>query len=102
MASPNALSKRIDDNQKELDKRVGLVEKEQTAKDYLVKTAVGLGIVILFKFVLDWNAYDNGFKRGVELKQKEYITDSLIKQKLIEQKNLLIESDSVKKVKASL
>jgi dCTP deaminase len=39
IASPNALSKRMDDNQKELDKRISLIEKEQTSKDYLVKAA---------------------------------------------------------------
>ncbi len=72
LASPNALSKRIDDNQKDLNKRIELIEKEQTAKDYLIKTAVGLGVLILFKFAFDWFSYDNGFSKGVELKKKEF------------------------------
>ncbi len=102
LASPNALSKRIDDNQKELDSRIGLIEKEQTAKDYLVKTAVGLGVVILFKFAFDWFAYDNGFKKGKELKQIEVRADSIINQGLIEKKNLMIEIDSLEKIKKNL
>jgi len=71
LASPSALSKRIDENQRTLEKsiddyqklfnsRISLIEKEQTAKDYLVKTAVGLGIVLLVKFGLDWVMYNNG------------------------------------------
>lgn len=102
LASPNALSKRIDDNQKELDKRIGLIEKEQTAKDYLVKTAVGLGVVILFKFAFDWYSYDNGFKKALELKQKQITSDSIINQRLIEKKNLIIELDSLQKGKTKL
>lgn len=98
LASPNVLSKKIDDNQKELDKRIGLIEKEQTAKDYLIKTAVGLGVVILFKFAFDWFAYDNGFKKALELKQKEIAADSIINQGLLEKKNLLKEIDSLKKI----
>jgi len=103
------LSKRIDDNQSELNRKIGLIEKEQTAKDYLVKTAVGLGIFILIKFVFDYLAYDNGFKKGIELKQKEVTLDSTINQRLIErkqlmqeEKNLIFEIDSLKKVQLNL
>lgn len=99
LASPNVLNKRIDDNKKELETRIGLIEKEQTAKDYLVKTAVGLGVVILFKFVFDWISYDNGFKKGIELKQKELTADSIINVELIAKKKLLIEIDSLKRNK---
>ena len=113
LASPSALSKRIDenqraaekkidDNQKELIRRVSLIEKEQTAKDYLVKTAVGLGIILLVKFGLDWLMYDKGVQKGIKLKQREIAADSIINQKLIEQKNLLLEIDSLRKVHANL
>jgi dCTP deaminase len=102
LASPNSLSKRIDDNHKELVNRIGLVEKEQTAKDYLVKAAVGLGIVLVVKFTLDWLSYDNGFKKGIEQKQKEATTDSIINQRLIEKKNLIKEIDSLYKVKEKI
>jgi len=102
LASPNVLSKKIDDIQKELDKRISLIEKEQTAKDYLVKTAVGLGVIILFKFVFDWFAYDNGFRKGLELKQKEISADSVIDKLLLEKRNLLIEIDTLKKIRGTI
>jgi len=99
LSSPNVLSKRIDDNQKALENKIGIIDKEQKAIDYLVKTAVGLGIIILFKFVLDWFSYDNGLQKGLELKQKEIIIDSIINHNLIEKKNLIIEIDSLRNVK---
>jgi len=99
LASPNALSKRIDDNQKELIAKIGLIEKDQTAKDYLIKTAVGLGIIILFKFAFDWFAYDNGFKKGVELKKQVIFNDSIINKLMLEKKVLILEIDSLNKVK---
>ncbi|MES2850555.1 MAG: deoxycytidine triphosphate deaminase [Bacteroidota bacterium] len=97
LASPTVLSKRIDDNQKELDNRIKLIEKEQTAKDYLVKTAVGLGIILLMKFGFDWITFDNGFKKGLELKQKQIETESVINELLIQKKQLLIDIDTLKK-----
>ncbi len=97
LASPNVLSKKIDDNKTASDTRIGLIEKEQTAKDYLVKTALGLAILILLKFIFDWASYDNGFKKGVELKQKEMKSDSVINQLLIHKNKLLIEIDSLEK-----
>lgn len=96
LASPSVLSKRVEEIRTELDKKIGLVEKEQTAKDYLVKTAVGLGIIIIIKFILDWTAYDNGFKKGLELKEKELKLDSLIHLRLIEEKQLINEIDSLR------
>jgi len=113
LASPNVLSKRIDDNQNVLNAkidetqsslitRIGLLEKDQTAKDYLVKTAVGLGIVILFKFLLDWISYNNGFEKGLELKKKETTADSIINSRLIEKKKLILEIDSLTKHKSEI
>jgi len=102
IASPNILSKKIDDNQKELDKRISLIEKEQTAKDYLVKAAVGLGIIIVLKFVFDWIAYDNGFRKGYQTKQKEISADSITNDLLFQKKRLLIEIDSLTTVRDTL
>ena len=102
LASPNALSKKINDNHKDLDKRVSLIEKEQTAKDYFVKTAVGLGVIILLKFVFDWFAYDIGFKKGLDAKRQEYTVDSSINVLLSQKKNLTIEIDSLAKAKDSI
>ncbi|MFN5004953.1 MAG: hypothetical protein ACK5FZ_12655, partial [Bacteroidota bacterium] len=44
--------------------------------------------------------FNTGINKGTELKQKEVAADSIINQRLIEKKNLLIEIDSLKKVKA--
>lgn len=100
LASPNVLSKKIDDVQKELGNRINLIEKEQTAKDYLVKTAVGLGIIIILKFVLDWAMYKNGYNEGIEIRSKQITADSIINNLLDEKKRLLLEIDSLnKKVK---
>lgn len=98
LASPVVLSKRIDEFRTELDKRIGLVEKEATAKDYLVKTAVGLGVIILIKLIFDWVAYDNGFKKGIELKQKELKLDSLINVRLKEEEIIRKRLDSLDEV----
>lgn len=102
IASPNLLNKKIDDNYKELVNRIGLVEKEQTAKDYLIKAAVGLGIVLLVKFAFDWCSYDNGFKNALKIKKEEVVLDSTINQRMIEKKNLILEIDSLNKLKENI
>ena len=99
LVSPNILSKKIDDLKTEYERRIGLIEKEQTAKDYLVKTAVGLGIIILVKFLFDWSSYDNGIKKGNDLKKEQLTLDSLLNQSLLKKKSLLIEIDSLEKIK---
>jgi dCTP deaminase len=96
LASPNVLSKRIEDYQKELDARIRVIEKEHTAKDYLIKTAIGLGLVLVLKLGFDWAAYDNGFRKGYFSKQKEISADSAINQLLVQKRNLLTEIDSLK------
>lgn len=99
LASPNSLSKRIDENQKESDRKIGLLEKEGTAKDYLIKTALGILIVLFVKFCFDWLAYENGYKKASELKEREIILDSQINNLLIEKKKLLTEIDSLESLK---
>ncbi len=84
VASPNALKQKIDDNFHALNVRLATIEKEQTAKDYLIKTALGLGIIILVKFLFDWSSYDNGFKEGINKKTELYKLDSAINQLRIE------------------
>lgn len=100
LASPNSLSKRIDENQKESDRKIGLLEKEGTAKDYLIKAALGLALVLLVKFGFDWSFYNSGYKKANELKEKEVILDSQINNLLTEKKKLLIQIDSLKSLKA--
>jgi len=58
--------------------------------------------IILFKFVFDWVTYDNGLKKGIDLKQKETIEDSIINQRLVEKKNLVLQIDSLEKIKSML
>jgi len=96
LASPNVLGKRIEEYRTELDTRIRLVEKEHTAKDYLIKTAIGLWIVIILKLGFDWVSYGIGFQKGYASKQKEITADSLINKLLIEKKNLLIEMDTLR------
>lgn len=100
LASPTVLSKRIDEVNTKLQERMGLIEKEQTAKDYLVKTAVGLGVIILIKLIFDWVSYDNGFKKAIELKRKELKLDSIINQRLVEENNLRNQRDSIEILKS--
>ncbi|MBL7718314.1 MAG: hypothetical protein JNL72_05705 [Flavipsychrobacter sp.] len=102
LTSPVVLNKKLDDNHTEIERRIGLIEKEQTAKDYLVKTALGLGIVILVKFLFDWGTYNNGYKNAIELKEKELKLDSTINQRLIEKRSLTVQIDSLTKVKRKL
>ncbi|WP_273210112.1 dCTP deaminase domain-containing protein [Runella zeae] len=102
LVSPNVLSKKIDDNQKELEKRIALVEKDYTAKDYLVKTTVALCFIILAKFAFDWFALDYGYKKGRQQRESEMILDSTINSLLIEKEKLIFEIDSLQKIKAKV
>ncbi len=111
LASPTALLNKINDNQSALEtkinateeshkSRINLVEKEQKGIDYLVKTVIGISIVILVKFVLDWTIFNTGINKGTELKQTELSADSTINKLLLEKKNLILEIDSLNKIKA--
>ena len=91
--------KKINDNQAALETkinateeahkgRINLVEKEQKGIDYLVKTVIGISIVILAKFVLDWTIFNTSINKGTELKLKEISADSTINNLLLEKKNL--------------
>lgn len=108
LASPSSLLEKIKEDYKDLNtkiatsdeaqkKRIELLEKEQKAIDYLVKIVLGLAIVLLSKFLLDWIVYNQGINKGLELKQKEIITDSIINKKLLEKKILLQEIDSIER-----
>lgn len=102
LASPSVLSKKIDDVNTVLTGRIGLIERDQTAKDYLIKAALGLGLVIIVKMILDWSSYQSGISKGKELRGLEFKTDSVITQKLQEKRRILIEIDSLTKVKTNI
>jgi hypothetical protein len=60
-----------------------------------------LGIIILLKFIFDWISYDNGFKKGYDLKRKEIIADPIINKFQSQKKQLMIEIDSLDQAKDS-
>jgi dCTP deaminase len=102
LASPNVLSKRLDDNNLVIDKRISVLERDQKANNYIAVTAIGIAVAILLKFIFDWTAIDLGFKKGIEDKSKEIISDSIINQQLLEKKQLMEDIDSLERVKANM
>lgn len=102
IASPNVLSKKIEDVNTSMDKRISVLEKDQKANNYIAVTALGVVIGIFIKFVFDWTSLDKGFDKGAEVRNKEIIIDSIINQRLIEKKILIKEIDSLKIVKNKL
>lgn len=97
LASPSALSTRIDKNQIETEKKFGLIEKDQKANNYLAATAFALIATIFLKFIFDWAVAGQNFDRGYQQKQKEVAVDSTIHRLLLEKRQLLQEIDSLKK-----
>lgn len=98
----STLSTRIETTDEAQKTRISLLEKDQKALDYLIKTALGIVIVIILKFLLDWGLYNQGLNKGSEYKQKEISADSIINQKLLEKKRLIMEIDSLERTKNRL
>lgn len=102
LASPNVLSKKIDDNKAEIESRIVNLEKDNKANNYIAVTALGLIAAIIIKFVFDWNVLDKGFSKGIDIRSKEVAVDSIINLRLLEKKKLLKEIDSLKTVKKQI
>jgi dCTP deaminase len=85
LASPSALSKRIDE-----------VKSLKVSNDWFLKTIIGLAIAISLKLFWDWNEYNIGFKRGYDKKENELVTDSISKRNENEFNALRTEIDSLK------
>lgn len=113
LASPNILNEKIKSNHNTLDNsiklidetlkgRITAVERDQKAMNYIAVTAVGLTIAIIIKFIFDWTVFNTGLTKGTELKQKEATTDSIINQRHMEKKILLMEIDSMKRERTKL
>ncbi|HSZ85826.1 MAG TPA: hypothetical protein VK787_07330 [Puia sp.] len=113
LASPNVLMEKIRTNYDKLDikinttnevqnGRINLIERDQKANNYIAVTAIGIAIAIIIKFVFDWSVFNTGLDKGTELKLKEATADSIINQKLIEKKNILISIDSLERIKNNL
>ena len=109
LASPSALLEKIKEDYNTLNlkitgvddaqhKRMDLFEKDQKAIDYLVKTALGIIIAIILKFVLDWYVFNQGLTKGAEIKEREYRADSSINELLLKKKELLLEIDSLNRI----
>lgn len=102
LASPNVLQDRIEQVNKDADKRIIALEKDQKAHNYLYVTGIGLFIAILLKIIFDYFSYNKGVERGLELKKQEVAMDSTINQKLIEKKRLIQEVTKLEQEKAQL
>lgn len=98
LASPNSLMELI----KGLDSKIAILEKEQKASDYLVKTGTGLFIVIFLKIAFDFFAYMNGVEKGRILKQNEISADSTINALLKEKYRLQNDIDSMRSLRDSV
>lgn len=102
LASPNVLSKRIEDYSNELDKRIKVIEKDQKANNYIAVTTIGIVIALVLKFMFDFVALDMGFNKGEESIRRVILSDSILKQNINERKVLIREIDSLKQIKRSL
>jgi len=113
LASPNVLSKRIEESNaathkkieegnSNVDKRISVLEKDQKANNYIAVTAIGIVIAILLKFAFDWYVFEKGLTTGAEIKNKEIKADSIINLRLSEKKLLLKQIDSLKRIKYDL
>jgi dCTP deaminase len=92
LASPNILLDKINKNYDELSS----ITK---TRDYIVKTCLGILVVIALKFLWDWSSYDKGksegFKEGRNLVEMEIELNDLLNQK----KRLLLQIDSLERKK---
>ena len=102
IASPAVLSKRIDDNLSVSNQRISVLERDQKANNYLSATAIGVVFAVLLKFLFDWVVLDTGLKKGMDIKGKENYLDSLINVRRLEEKQLILEINMLKKKKDSL
>ncbi len=91
LASPNVLSKRIDE-----------VKSLKISNDWLLKTIIGLALAITLKLFWDWNQCAIGFKEGYDKKVNELVSDSTVKKIQNDFNSLKLEFDSLKKSKTEV
>jgi dCTP deaminase len=89
LASPNVLLEKINRN-------FDILDGKARTWDYILKTGMGIVIVVGLKLLLDWSVYEKGRSDGYERKQREIVADTTLSNILREQKALLIEVDSLK------
>lgn len=76
LASPNALLKKINENQTALENKINVVDERKKFNEYLLKTIIGLLFVIVVKLLWDVGQYYKGYKEGYDKKSIEVVTDS--------------------------
>jgi hypothetical protein len=90
LASPNVLLEKI-------NKNFDILDGKATTRDYILRTGIGILIVIGLKLLLEWGVYEKGRSDGYDRKQQEIAADTTLNNILREQKRLLIEVDSLKR-----
>jgi len=76
LASPNALLKKINENQTILENKISVVDERKKLNEYLFKTLIGLLIVLGVKLLWDAGQYYKGYKEGYDKKANEIVSDS--------------------------
>jgi dCTP deaminase len=110
LASPSVLLDRIKTNYAALESKInlndetqkgkiGAIERDQKANNYIAVTALGLLIVLIVKFVFDWTMIRSEINRGLEIKRMELQVDSVINERLIEKQKLFKEIDSLQRIR---
>ncbi|WP_183560897.1 dCTP deaminase domain-containing protein [Mucilaginibacter sp. SP1R1] len=97
--APIVLSGKIDEVRQDADRRIGLLERDQKAIHYLSATALGIAITILLKLGIDWCFFNQGVNIRVDQKKQEMLIDSTINARLKEKKGLLLQIDSIQKIR---
>jgi dCTP deaminase len=90
LASPNVLLEKI-------NKNFDILDGKATTRDYILRTGMGILIVIGLKLLLEWGVYEKGRSDGYDRKKQEITADTTLNNILREQKKLLIEVDSLKR-----
>lgn len=96
--APIVLNSKIDDVRLDADKRIGLLERDQKAIQYLSGTALGFVIALILKLGMDWYIFDGKVDKRVELKRQEVALDSAINAHLKEKNRLILEMDSIEQI----
>lgn len=102
LASPNALLKKINENQIAIENRINIVDERKKLNEYLFKTIIGLLIVIGVKLLWDTGQHYKDYKEGYDKKATEVTTDSTNKLIQDELKTLKIQIEDLKKLKTEV
>lgn len=91
LSSPNVLLEKINNNYKTLDGKA-------TTRDYVIKTGLGILIVVAIKFLIDWGMHTKGFTEGYQTRKDDVTRDSTIHTLKHSQSQLLFKIDSLQKI----